>query len=354
MKLFLLLLLCLVIFKIVKPSERLHDFDSRTTLPLRGILALFIILHHLSQRYDFSISDSLTWPWQSLSLNIFITMGAPIVGVFFFLTGYGLSKSLNTKGKSYTTGFISKRFSKTLPEFMFLSILVSIYFIYTGYKSPNEFILSMSHGWVPLPFSWFIYAIFYVYVTFYISAIVFKAEIHKTGYLLTGFIFIYIFIIWRVLHWGSWWYNSALSVPLGYFIAIYEKQIDKLLLNQKYLSILLMLFFTLLGFGILYYKVSSLIQIYELILLTYLVIKLYGFPKWETLLWLGDISLNIYLIHGIILLTTKKFIINPYLALLTVIFISSITAYGLKKVRESYEKLLSIHKKKIGKICPKE
>lgn len=81
----------------------LYCFDVRRTNSLRGVLAILIILHHLSSKIDI------------LFLKWFHDFGAPIVSMFFFVSGYGLIKSYLKKGTAYIDGFLAKRLGKILP-----------------------------------------------------------------------------------------------------------------------------------------------------------------------------------------------------------------------------------------------
>lgn len=336
MKVFLLLMLCLVMWRIVKPNGKLYNFDAQATLPLRGILALFIMFHHVSQRYDFTFGISFLEQYPSLSFNLFTTMGAPVVGVFLFLTGYGLSKSLKIKGNSYVDGFISKRFLNTLPEFVFLTILVSVFFIFSGLRTFEEITLKMGMGEPPLPNSWFMYAIIYVYVAFYLAAIISKCNVKTTGFILTLFVFAYIVIIWKQLHWGNWWYVSMLSVPFGYFVATFENYCDRILLSRKWL-ISLTLLFIMLCIAAKLSKGVGIVSLYGIVALTYACVRLYGLPRWKPLLWLGEISLNIYLIHGLFVMAFNKFNVYSCVALICIVILSCLTAYGLKEIRNYVE-----------------
>lgn len=87
-------------------EKQLCPFSLQATFPLRGVLALGITFHHISQRIDWFVPDCPWW------ISQFSFVGAPIVAVFFFLSGYGLMVSLKRKGKMYLEGFIKKKIFK--------------------------------------------------------------------------------------------------------------------------------------------------------------------------------------------------------------------------------------------------
>ena len=93
------------------------QFSKQATVPLRGLLATGIVLHHLSLRLV-EASPDCSWLWSQFSF-----WGAPIVAVFFFLSGYGLMVSLITKGQKYLDGFLKKRLLKIVLPLVLCSIV---------------------------------------------------------------------------------------------------------------------------------------------------------------------------------------------------------------------------------------
>ena len=81
-------------------SVSLTPFTMEATLPLRGVLAIGIVIHHISLRVVDAIPGDM-WIFPQFQF-----WGAPIVAVFFFLSGYGLMVSLITKGENYLDGFL--------------------------------------------------------------------------------------------------------------------------------------------------------------------------------------------------------------------------------------------------------
>lgn len=98
-------------------SRRTGKFSPSATLPLRGIMAIGIVLHHVALRVDAATPDSPWW------LSQFCSWGAPIVSVFFFMSGYGLLVSLKSKGTLYLDGFLKKRLSKVVLPLVLCSVV---------------------------------------------------------------------------------------------------------------------------------------------------------------------------------------------------------------------------------------
>ena len=93
---------CLVLFlwggtnKFGRKLEFNDDFTSLDAMKsLRGFAAIGVLLHHISQEDLFQAKSVL---------SPFVNAGAYFVAIFFFCSGYGLIKSLDTK-KDYLKGF---------------------------------------------------------------------------------------------------------------------------------------------------------------------------------------------------------------------------------------------------------
>ena len=101
----------------IRPSVSLTPFTMEATLPLRGVLAMGIVIHHISLRIVDATPDDM-WIFSQFQF-----WGAPIVAVFFFLSGYGLMVSLITKGQEYLDGFLKKRLLKIVLPLVLCSIV---------------------------------------------------------------------------------------------------------------------------------------------------------------------------------------------------------------------------------------
>lgn len=336
---FILLISVALIAASFRKHTVLKNFDQSTTLPLRGMLAIGIVLHHLAQRYVFGFDIG----GHTLSLiEMFAHMGAPIVAVFFFLTGYGLAKSLSIKGTAYTDSFLSKRLGKILPEFIGLTLAVTIALIATGLSTGPVILDKMSHGNPPLPSSWFMYAITYSYIAFYLSARLARAHLMKTLLFFAIFTAVYIVLV-HVLDFGGWWSSSIVSIVMGYAVAVKERAVTALLTRRWVVRAFVVIMFLCLVASLLRLPVPGLktIYIYLFALATYVCVRFYGVPQFRALIFLGDISLNIYLVHYIFIDISRMTPVNPYLALVLVFTAAILSAYALKLLRAAIEPRIS-------------
>ena len=117
---------------------------------LKGIMALGIVLYHLAVQYN----DNL------IVLKPFKYLGFLFVGLFFFISGYGLTVSMLTKKDYFSSS--KKRFLKVIIPF------INAIIVYTIYYSLQGEILKQNIFFV-VKYCWFIYEILALYIVFFIT-----------------------------------------------------------------------------------------------------------------------------------------------------------------------------------------
>lgn len=328
MELFMVVLACLIAAAAFKPNGNLCNFDSKATVPLRGLLAIMIILHHLALYYKF---DECIGSIHVSPIYYFKEMGLPLVAAFFFITGYGLSKSLQAKGFDYLSGFLKRRLGKVLPEFLIFTVLVLLISDVAGLVSLSEAAHNMAKGSPPLRFSWFIYAIVYVYIAFYMAALASHADGLRTGLLLSLLIVPYLAAT-IVLGWGCQWYRSIPAVSIGFFVALYERKITELL-SRRYVLLCLAVCTFVCVFIMDRMLCSRLISAIMFAVAVYVCMRLYRIKPYPILILLGEVSLYIYLVHGTILQVVRSTTTNRYVAIVVVVLASVAVSVLIKGIR---------------------
>lgn len=290
--LMILTLVCLIVM-LIQGRRDLKPFDLNATLPLRGLLAILIVFHHVGQTKAGYITG-ISW--------IFSNIGLQIVAVFFMISGYGLYVSFKKKGLAYLDGFLGKRYSKVLPIFIALSIFCFLFVLYKGSTVSEQFQKYIT-GVTPLPYSWFIYAIIYVYAAFYLAAR-FGKTLMNTGLLFTAFLVLYVIVMRYLIDFPSYWYLSILCTSGGYFIGYYEKTFEACIAKHRILSFGAVIAFLFISFCAMY-KILSLgtpltsLWLIAQALSVYVIIRALGMINWKFLVWVGGFSLELYLVHGI-------------------------------------------------------
>lgn len=272
------------------------QFSKQATVPLRGLLAIGIVLHHLSLRLV-EASPDCHWIWLQFSF-----WGAPIVAVFFFLSGYGLMVSLITKGQKYLDGFLKKRLFKIVLPL----VLCSIVFEATSITLWGGQIADFRKDWPFLPNCWFCVTIIIYYFAFYITALLFKSSPIKVAYSMWLFSFVYVFLF-KVMDFCNWWYQMVLSINIGMTLAYYETAIRNVL--YKYKRIIVLLLFLLTFLSVYWascsktdnFPVGMMVLSLVVGLLIYSSLCLRPIKSNRLLTFFGRYSFEIYLIHGAVI-----------------------------------------------------
>ena len=214
---------------------------------LRGFAAIGVILHHISQEEVFK---------QQKVLTPFVNAGAFFVAIFFFCSGYGLIKSLDTK-ENYLKGFVKNRIVKSIILPFYINIILyGIYaFFIAGVKWPaQKWIFNFSGLTMMNTYAWFPIVLAILYLVFFLCFRFIKKRpvcffIIFTVIIGLGLLFCYNghFAWWYGkknwwLEWnkpnriwwreqkvlwfsGEWWVNSAIGFLTGLLFANYEKKI---------------------------------------------------------------------------------------------------------------------------------
>ena len=272
-------------------------------------------------------------------------MGRYIVALFFFLSGYGLYFQYSNNA-NYTKNFLRKKLIRIFIPFYVFIVIYIIYRATLGEVISVDFFLSFWKDYSNIIYNgWFINSIIVLYVIFYIS---FKRKDSKIAVFKLVFLTL-VYIFWKAYQdHGDWEYVSIMAFLLGVFWMKYRVSIDKFI-EKKY-------FIFLVSFSILMYVFRHYEDIMKNIGITnkYIYYGIVGnlctmvFVVYFLLLtnklnfsnkyldFLGDISFEIYMIHGLVMHYFGKFFVssdvNDVLYTIVVLFVSIVSAYYIKKL----------------------
>ena len=224
------------------------DFTSLEVMKsIRGFAAMGVILHHISQEFAFQESGVLT---------PFVNAGAYFVSIFFFCSGFGLIKSLESK-KDYLKGFVGKRIVKTIVLPFYVNVLVYGLFnlIVKMPLDKVQWVTNLTGVTMMNVYAWFPIVLALLYLVFFIC---FRFIRKRT----VSFVIIFLFMValgigtcieghyawwagepnwwmteegymnakWWMMEkvfWfhGEWWVNSAPAFLTGLIFASYEQKI---------------------------------------------------------------------------------------------------------------------------------
>ena len=294
------------------------------TKVLLGIMTLGVALHHLSQKS--------CAPWHAPNvivhgLDFFVDMGFLFVSVFLFCSGLGLYKSFRNK-PDYLKGFCRRRILPIVIAFYLSEILHTVLRLAMGEKMDFTTVLWYLSGLhMANTNAWYVIVIPFFYLAFWAAFRFCRREgfailwvfLFTLGYTVVGALIDHQDDWWMR---GEWWYNSILLFPLGLLFGKFEEKITRvakkgywfwLLLSFAAIVLLTLQSDWLIGYRWGYYgeygdplKVQHrlmsagaqwavCIAFVSFWFLLMMKVKLGN----KALAWLGAVSLDFYLIHGI-------------------------------------------------------
>lgn len=263
-----------------------------TSKYLKGWFSLVIVLHHLSQ-----------WTTGGVLFRPFTEVGYLAVAVFFFFSGFGCQKRYMTV-PDYTSQFLGKR----LPSLFVPYVIATVCFMVVQACYAIEpawwlFFFPWDKGNTLLPHAWYIFAVAVFYLVFYELMKWFKQQ---TKWIVLGVIvYSVVQISFCVAQdYGRWWMISTAALPFGVLCAWKEKMLTRFLKNKAGIlgiivaGVYLEAFIPYLPWKMFFCNVNSVVVVL-MVLLFSTKFKIGN----KILAFLGNIYLEIYLMHGIFLHT---------------------------------------------------
>ena len=283
---------------------------------LLGPCAVFVVLHHLVQRAGGANVGILA---------VLEDFGVGFVGVFFFFSGFGLFESVCHK-EGYLKDFLKKRLPVVLVPAYNVILIFVVYELFRSKRIDAKQTIAWLTGWKLInPQMWYIVEIVFLYLIFYM---IFRF-IKNRGigiallFVLSGLMIAISLSLCHGDSWfqGEWWYNTTLLFPIG---VLFSAQRENLVYYMKrFYAILLPLtvvlfcvFYKLTRHALLTYSYWSergtdkgyddklrclLVQcpmvFFFVMLLLMLGLKLKIGNR--ALVFLGKVSLELYLIHNL-------------------------------------------------------
>lgn len=287
--LLLILMLTYTVWHYRTLQVSIQPLSQSKSVAARGVLALLIVLHHYSTEMGLPPTQ-LLYP-----------VGAMAVGVFFFMSGYGLSYSYAHKGDDYLRHFLPKRFSKIILPF---ALAISAWQVeevclYGSENLPDRWALmvqGLTRGC--LPFSWYVWVALYYYMAFYLIFRFIRSLRLRCVAMLTSW-GVQVALVKYGFGWDDYWYYSSHLFIIG---MIYQHAERKLLRVNAYVWMALTLMIALLvrvdwHFSEIFFDTAfALLFICGITLVD---------VRSKVLDFLGKISYEIYLVQGMSLFALK-------------------------------------------------
>lgn len=294
--LFLLLLhVSLINVQLSHGSFREEDYVSRSqTNCIKGFAAVSIMLVHLS-----AVTET------SLFSQIFVNCGSPLVALFFFYSGYGTMYQYQAKGEAYLKGFPGKKLKKLLVPWLILALIATVYYglgapstAYFIPSAPVRNALEWLGEWVPN--GWFVFVILLFDLVFYWLAHFFRQKTPALILCYSLFTAMYMLVMYW-LNMGFWWYYRCHLFVFGLIWCAYGQKLVQRAKKHFWLwwgflfAATLSLFARYILSGEAFVVTTVMLVLFvALVQLTCMKVKFEN----PILQWLGNISMEIYLIHG--------------------------------------------------------
>ena len=204
----------------IAPKGKFHtDYITRdVTLSMRGLAAIGVILHHISQEELFQTKGEL---------GLFLNAGYLYVAIFFFCSGYGLLKKFDDD-PGYLNGFLKKRLPVVIVPYYVSILFYGIFNIIIGnHLEPLQWVTNLLGVTMMNEYAWYPVVLVILYVAFYL---IFRREgsrVQKLVYMLIVIFAMGMFFcveghfLWWAGSTPNWWMNP------------YSADSDKWYLQQK-------------------------------------------------------------------------------------------------------------------------
>ena len=203
----LVIILALTSFRKQNNYEDYLSIDKCNVL--RVILAIFIVLHHLSKKY------TIGYIFPKLQ-----HLGYLIVAAFFFLSGYGLMRSYQKKGVKYFDGYW-----KTRIGYLFLVYFITTFAYFVCYNLMGKYITfaellkSFVNGQPIISNSWYISVQLLFYILFWFVFKLMNRVSDNSKIMIALILTVGIVALFYISGLNSFWYLSDLAFIVGLFFA---------------------------------------------------------------------------------------------------------------------------------------
>ena len=336
---FILLLLvpCLAIRK--RTASDGDILDARSSTCIKGVLCLFVMFHNLG----------LDYKGNSVIMELICEHAGGIgVGLFFFLSAFGIVRSYQKRGDKYLIKLILVNVTKLYV----ISVLINLLIYFTFFRGAftiedtlmrifnldvfNDFNRMNRHGW-------YISTIIGMYIIF--ATVYFLCSKLKTDkkFIIACFILSFIAVGFRlgahIADKGGMYTRELPTFALGVMYATFYKQVNELC--KKYFWLLLSSSFICFWIG--YFTVEAMATYCGAIIIVVLSQRITYYSK--VTYFLGKICLGVYLFLHFSSLVLQPYLSNEYLwMLLNAGFILelSVALYGIQILIANLTKKLPI------------
>lgn len=288
---------------------------------LRAILAISVFIHHYVITYVWKTKGV----WVRPESDFYNHLGQASVGFFFIITGYLFTKKMILTKSNWLDFFIGRVF-RIYPIYLcsvFIVILYSFYITDFSLHVPIKSFLFELYNWgmfvtpsingnnnsslMLAGVTWTLSYECFFYII--LPLLYFSFNKIKLLFIALVIVVLYLSIDPIVINFYHWTFNTVMFsfFLFGFICALIESKIKKTKINVNNKYILCTIFILLF---LLFFLFKTSFGFYQsLIIAIIFFFFIYGFDfngllKNKIMIYLGDISYSIYLIHGLVLYTT--------------------------------------------------
>lgn len=325
MLLFLSVLLALFVASLSVRS-RFAPLTPDKTQPLRGIWAVLIVAFHLSHVAPADKALAAVFHW-----------GAPVVSLFFFMSGYGLMQQLRRRGQDYLNDFFPRRVGMGILLPWLLAYVLYLLVTGAGGWSLSSSVKGLlGAGRTTLPYSWYVFAILWLYAGFYVCGrFLPRRWVGPALTLWSLFSMLYVF----GAGWERCWYVTTLAFPAGVCYASFEPVLLASFARRCWAYGAAFLLMLSLAGGFYGLKAEwSYAGVYVflplLVMLPFTKLRVERLDACGALTWLSGMAYEIYLCQGTAFFLTRKFLPERSGAALFIVVAFAVTfalAWGVSR-----------------------
>lgn len=219
----------------IRPNKNGGFLDKGSSNTIKGFFILLIVFSHILNQFPY---DGFAARPLSLFRGI---LGQLCVSMFFFISGYGIVYSVNSKGSIYSKSLFTNRFLRIL----FYTIIGLIpFFIYSACLGISHNIQDYFLSLIGLASfgneSWFLFAILVCYLLCSIVYLFnFKKRFVPIIIISTG-ILVYIFFMYFFKEPPHKW-DTIICFIYGMLLCVFKDKINDLLGKKKFIPFLVMI-----------------------------------------------------------------------------------------------------------------
>lgn len=310
MIIFFALALIGVAFCFRKKKDDESVLDKKATQAIKGILCIFIMLHNVG--LDCTANN------EAAEL-ICDHAGGVCVAIFFFLSGYGVLQAYKKNGVKSLKRLLLKNALKLYIIAVIINVIEYFAFFQGAFETKdlllrifnldifNNFARMNRHGW-------FIATIIGMYIifalVFYISSLFKKKSSTLVATIIVASIAIGLRVLAKIMDNGGMYTNGLPLFGVGLLYSYFFEFVNKLCLKKAiYIPTICV---CVIGFAISFIFFWGTVASYALAILIVIGANYFRVDNKITL-YLGNISLGVYLFTDTSMHLTSKFMDNPYI-----------------------------------------